>query len=162
MNDFRVIAIPEELARQVRARGADPVYGHPAHAETATGYGPCRLCLQPFEEGSERRLLFTLDSFQDTPSIPQPGPVYIHADGCERYEADRFPRALGFLRLRLEAYGSDGRLRRADEAAGEEADLAIADLLAAPDVSFVQLRNAQAGCYVARAVRDAAGQRSTV
>ena len=35
MNGFRVIAIPDELAREVRARGVDPVYGHPAHAETA-------------------------------------------------------------------------------------------------------------------------------
>jgi hypothetical protein len=150
MNDFRVIAIPEALARQVRARGADPVNGHAAHAETATGYGPCRLCLQPFEEGSERRLLFTLDSFQDTPSIPQPGPVFVHADGCERYEADHFPAALGFLSLRLEAYGRDGQLRRADEAAGTPTSRS----LASRDVSFVQLRNAQAGCYVARAVRE--------
>jgi hypothetical protein len=153
---FRIHAIPGELAEHVRRHRTDPVYGHPVHAEPATGYGPCRVCLRPFREGSEERLLFTLDSFHGASSLPQPGPAFIHARECGRYAGGGFPQELEFLPLWLEGWGADGRLRRQDSAAGADADLAIADLLASPGVSFVQVRNAEAGCYLARAVRDGA------
>lgn len=58
MQPFRVVAIPDEIAESVRTKLVAPVYGHPAHAEVAKGYGPCRLCLRTFTVGAERRVLF--------------------------------------------------------------------------------------------------------
>src|SRR5947208_9413526 len=75
---YRVTGIPEPLARAVRTSLASPQYGHPAHLEVATGYGPCRLCLDTFREGEEERILFTYQPFTDPEALPAPGPVFIH------------------------------------------------------------------------------------
>jgi hypothetical protein len=48
MSAYHVIAVPETLAQEVRETLKAPRYGHPAHVERATGYGPCRLCLRCF------------------------------------------------------------------------------------------------------------------
>ena len=81
---FTVDAVPEEVAAHVREHGRDPVWGHATLTEPAAGFGPCRLCLRTFREG-ELRTLFTHDSCAGVAEFPQPGPVYVHADGCERY-----------------------------------------------------------------------------
>jgi hypothetical protein len=154
VTDFRIVAIPEELADHVRSHGEDPVYRHPAHTEPATGYGPCRHCLQPFEAAGEERMLFTHDSFLGAEEgLPQPGPVFIHADGCERYAGAEFPPALHFLPVTVEGYASGGSLRRQERVGGHEVDGVVADLLSDDGIDYVQLRNTEAGCYVARAVR---------
>jgi hypothetical protein len=151
MTPFAIVPIPAEIATAAREQGADPVYGHPAHEEAATGYGPCRACLRPFAAG-ERRLLLTLDAFHDTGATPRPGPVFVHAEPCAPYAGERFPAELAFLPLVLEAHGADGALVQVATADGRAADAAIAALLASDDVAFVQVRNAEAGCHVARAV----------
>jgi hypothetical protein len=150
MPQFTIVPIPAEIAGAAREHGADPVYGHPAHEEGATGYGPCRACLRPFEPG-ERRLLLTLDAFHDTGTTPRPGPVFVHAEPCEPYAADRFPPALGFLPLVLEGHAADGALVAVERAEGTTADATIAAMLGREPVAFVQIRNAEAGCHVARA-----------
>ena len=64
MNGFRVIAMSDALADEVRATRKAPDYGHPAHAEDANGPWPCRVCLErkaPDPERPERRILFTFD-----------------------------------------------------------------------------------------------------
>ena len=95
MQPFRVVAILDAIADSVRAELVAPVYGHPAYAEVARGYGPCRLCLRTFTVGADRRILFTYDSFQDKEALPLPGPVYIHEVACERYPEDGgFPEDL--------------------------------------------------------------------
>jgi hypothetical protein len=100
MPPYRILALPESVAREVRETGRSPRYGHATHAEVATGYGPCRLCLQFFRKGEERRILFTYDSFADTESLPLPGPVFIHESPCARYPEDAgFPQHLGRHRL---------------------------------------------------------------
>ena len=87
-----------------------PQYGHPIHAEMATGYGPCRLCLQAFEVGTDERLLFTYQPFTDPAALPAPGPVFIHRARCERYDGPELPEALRPLPLALEGYGDSGVL----------------------------------------------------
>lgn len=73
MSPFRVVGIPEELARQARAEMRSPQYGHPAHAEVAKGYGPCRSCLGKFETGRDQRLLFTYNPFAGRDPYLSPG-----------------------------------------------------------------------------------------
>jgi hypothetical protein len=77
---FRVAAIPTKVADLVRSTMRSPGYGHPAHAEVATGYGPCRHCLRDFQVGKERRILFTYDPFHGIEPLPLPGPIFIHED----------------------------------------------------------------------------------
>lgn len=151
---FRTIPIPEMLADHARREGRSPQYGHPAHRERARGTGPCRLCLTTFRVGEEDRLLFTYDPFAGIDPYPSPGPVFVHADGCERWSAEAgFPDGLRALPLVLEAY-ADGRWIVARErTGGAEVEAAVSRLLEHPAVRYLHVRHGEAGCYIARIER---------
>jgi hypothetical protein len=153
MSYYHVVAIPEELADQVRATLKSPQYGHPAHVEVATGYGPCRSCLRTFQEGEEERILFTYNPFAGLDAYPSPGPVFIHREGCPRYEEAGFPEGIRRLPLTLEAYGRGRWLVTRESVAGGDVDGAVARLFAHPAVEYVHVRNTEAGCYIARIER---------
>ncbi len=110
MCSYRIQGIPDSIATAAKESMKSPQYGHPVHAETATGYGPCRLCLQTFHVGTEERLLFTYQPFTDPAALPAPGPVFIHRARCERYDRSELPEALRRLPLALDGYGADGAL----------------------------------------------------
>jgi len=154
MAAYRVLAIPEGTAEKVRTTRKSPGYGHPVHAEVATGYGPCRLCLRDFAVGVDRRLLFTLDPFHGVEPLPLPGPVFIHEAECDRHpEHGGFPTDLLAHDLTLIAYGR-GRHHRAEErATGPQIEAAIDRLLSRPDVDYLHVRDTQAGCYDLRVER---------
>src|SRR5260370_10100975 len=88
MLPIRIIAIPTEVAETVRATLRAPVYGFPAHAELATDDAPCRHSLRTIVANKHRRILFTYNRFAGVESLPQPGPIYVHADACSRYSED--------------------------------------------------------------------------
>ena len=154
MPDYRFVAIPEPTAERVRATRKSPGYGHPVHAEVATGYGPCRLCLRDFAVGVDRRLLFTLDPFHGLEAFPLPGPVFIHETECDRHpEYGRFPSDLIAHDLTLAAYGRGRRLRAEERVTGSEVEPALARLLGRQDVDYLHVRDTQAGCYDLRVER---------
>lgn len=150
---YKVTAIPNDIASEVRITLRSPQYGHPAHIELATGFGPCRSCLRTFQEGQEDRILFTYNSFSGTDMTPQPGPVFIHQKTCDRYQETGFPSDLNKLDLLLEAYNTEGKVTELNNPVVGEAEEAVIKLLSDKSVMFVHIRNAKAGCYVARIER---------
>jgi len=157
MSFYRVIPISNEVARQVRTTMKAPQYGHPAHVELASGYGPCRACLRKFKEGEEDRILFTYDPFAGLDPYPSPGPVFIHWDDCPSYEEEGFPQELCDLPLTLEGYGADRWIVARERVADGDVDRALRHLLARSEVEYVHVRNTQAGCYIARVDRQTPG-----
>jgi hypothetical protein len=153
---FTVQALPQEVATYVREHGRDPTWGHGAVTELAMGVGPCRLCLRTFREGEEMRVLFTHDSYAGVAEFPQPGPVYIHADNCDRYDGGGFPPELRELKLTFEGVAAGPRVVALERTDGEGVEAVIARLLDLPDVDFVNVRNTEAGCFVARVDRERA------
>jgi len=149
MAEYRVVAISDETAKRVRKTRKSPGYGHPVHSETATGYGPCRLCLRDFEVGAERRLLFTHDPFYGFEPFPLPGPVFIHEIPCERYpDGGGFPEDLRSHELTFAADGQGRKLLVEERVAGGgKVEEAVAGLLARPDVDYIHVSDTQAGCY---------------
>jgi hypothetical protein len=86
------VAIPSEVAESVRATGKAPVYGFPAHQDIAAGRAPCPHCLRLIRVWDEQLPLFTCDPFRELGVPPLPGPIYIHAEQCERNREQRsFP-----------------------------------------------------------------------
>jgi hypothetical protein len=150
MRRYRFQGIPDDIATVVRAALRSPQYGHPAHSELATGYGPCRLCLQTFTVGTDERLLFTYQPFTDPDALPAPGPVFIHRAPCSRYDDEGLPEALRPLPLVVEGYGAGGALlaqRRVGTAAFETV---LDEVFELPAARYAHLRNAEAGCFIAR------------
>ena len=155
MHRYRIQGIPHHLATEVRETRRSPQYGHPVHQEIATGYGPCRLCLQTFTAGRDERLLFTYQPFTDPEALPAPGPVFIHREPCGRYDGGGLPDALRPLPLVVEGYGAGGALllqRRVGDAAFEDV---LDEVLERPDAEYAHLRNGEAGCFIARVDRGA-------
>lgn len=148
MSSYRVIALPEAVADEVRSTGTAPIYGHPAHTEVAKGYGPCRQCLRTFEVGREHRILFTYDAFHGMEALPLPGPVFIHAARCERYPEDGgFPRELAQHSLTFNGYGRGRKLRVQEHVVGRDVERVIESLLTRPDIDYIHVRDTEAGCF---------------
>src|SRR5215475_93292 len=149
MSSFHAVAIPTEIADSVRATMKSPKYGFPAHKEVAAGRAPCRHCLEIIKLHEEEVILFTLDSFQGLGVPPSPGPVYIHARECTRYEAHGgIPDAYRGRLLTLEAFGADRKLIAEVRVTDSQEQGTAEELLQNSDVQYVQVRSTEAGCYL--------------
>jgi hypothetical protein len=150
MKPFNAVAIPTDVAESVRRNGKDPRFGHPAYTNTATESAPCRHCLRLIRPG-EKQILFTYDAFEGTEKLPLPGPVYIHAEPCERYsEEGAFPPELRQSPRTLNAYAKGRRLLAAEYVDDASIDSALAYLGAQPDVAYIHVRSTAAGCFTFR------------
>lgn len=148
MQAYRVVAVEERIGNAVRKTLRSPGYGHPAHTEVATGYGPCRQCLRTFSVGSDRRILFTYDPFHEKEKLPLPGPVFIHERDCERYPEDGgFPVDMVSHRLTLNAYARGRRLVAQRYVSNGVVERELTQLLEDSDVAYIHVRDTDAGCY---------------
>lgn len=148
MQSYRVVAVGDRIADAVRKTLRSPGYGHPAHPEVATGYGPCRQCLRTFAVGKERRILFTYDAFYGKEDLALPGPVFIHEDHCERYpEEGGFPIDMTSHRVTLNAYARGRRLVSQKYVSNGEIEPQLQQLLQDRDVAYIHVRDTDAGCY---------------
>ncbi len=154
MSEYRFIAMPQSTADRVRRTMKSPGYGHPAHKEVATGYGPCRLCLRTFEVGNEERILFTLDPFYGLEDLPLPGPVFIHVQECKRYdESAGFPDQLRAHPLTLNGYARGRRLLVQEYVEDGNVEARLDRVFSHNDVAYVHVRDTRAGCYDLRVER---------
>jgi hypothetical protein len=151
MSSFRVVAIPTEVAEKVRATVRSPFHDFPAHAEIATDDAPCRHCLRKFVKGEDMRILCTYDRFAGVESLPQPGPIYVHATPCERFPEDGgFPEEMRTSPRTLEAYASGRNLLGREHVADGRYEAVIEKLLASPGTAYVQVNSTTAGCFTFR------------
>ncbi len=154
MRDFRYTGITATLAEEVRRTQRSPQYGHPVHRERADGYGPCRLCLRTFAIGAEDRLLFTYQPFFEPGSLPAPGPVFIHAEPCERFSGSALPPDFRALPLVIEGFRPGGMLAIQARVTDEPPEVVVARVFAEPGVRYAHIRNGEAGCFMARIDRE--------
>ena len=153
MQNVRIVAITTEVAEQVRTTLKAPVYGFPAHLEVAEDNAPCRHCLRTIA-AKERRILFTYDRFTGRESLPQPGPVYIHADACERYgENGAFPEELRSSPRTVEAYANGRKLKAQAYVADGHFEPVIENMFADRGVDYLQINSTTAGCFTFRIER---------
>lgn len=155
MTTFKVYPVARQLTNQVRSSRRAPQYGHPVYEEVACGTGPCRECLRAFTVGEEARLLFTYSPFTDGVALPQPGPIFIHAEACRPHEGPGYPAGLRDIPIVAQPYYEDGTIAEPRRLPmGEEQSL-LGTLLDEARVEFVHLRHAEAGCFIARVERVA-------
>jgi hypothetical protein len=153
MVSIRVMAISTEVAEAVRRTQKDPHYNFPASTEISKGDAPCRHCLKMIPAG-EQAVLFTYDAFEGIEALPLPGPVYIHAQSCERYpENAGFPAELKNSPRTLNAYASGRKLLAQEYVENGTVESAIEKLFARSDVEYVHVRSTTAGCYTFRIER---------
>jgi hypothetical protein len=62
MNNFKIVPLSKEYASSIRNSMKDE-FNHEVLEQVATGKGPCRVSLQPFVPGEDKRLVLTHSPF---------------------------------------------------------------------------------------------------
>jgi GrpB-like predicted nucleotidyltransferase (UPF0157 family) len=151
----KIVAIPTEVANAVRETMRAPGYGFLAHKELAADAAPCRHCLRLITPQVDDAILFTYDRFAGVESLPQPGPVYVHAQDCPRYDEQAgFPEELRESPRTLEAYARGRRLMAQEYIVDGNFEAAINRLFSNPEADYIQVHSTTAGCYTFRIERD--------
>ncbi len=154
MNQFVVVTISTEVAQYVRTNRKSPVYGFPAHKEIAAGRAPCRHCLQLIHVQEEELLLFIYDPFREVGAPPMPGPVYIHAQECDRHKGEHsFPAVYQGRLLTFDAHSEEGELLKTTFLKGGAEEETANRLFAIPEVQYIHVRSTEAGCFLFRLER---------
>ena len=86
MNKFKIVPFDKSLANKIRQERVDN-FGIEVIEQVATGAGPCRLTLKPFNLGVDKRLLFLHSPFGKNNAFNQNGPVFIHSSEVEYLHA---------------------------------------------------------------------------
>ena len=149
---IRIVALPTEIAERARcAKNA----GAPDHAiviaDSPHGY-PCRHCLRWAQPG-ECVILFPYASIPAGHPYSETGPIFVHAEPCERYSAtDEYPGDFRNGRA-FRAYDENYNMIDGVVANGSEPEAVIEDLLQKPATAFVDIRSVTRGCFTFRIQR---------
>jgi hypothetical protein len=82
------------------------------------------------------------------------GPIFVHAEPCERYRAtDEFPADFRAGRV-MRAYNSNYNMIDAEVVNGNAPEAIIEKLLQKPETAFVDARSVTHGCYTFRIQRQ--------
>ena len=150
----KIVAISTEVAAAVRQTMRAPVYGFPAHKELVTDAAPCRHCLRLITPQADDAILFTYDRFTGVEELPQPGPIYMHAKKCFRYdEGGGFPEELRGSARTLEAYARGRRFIAQEYVTDGAFEVAIERLFSNREVDYLQVSSTTAGCFTFRIER---------
>ena len=149
---FQVVPLPTEIADRARRAAEAGAANHAlVTADSPTGY-PCRHCLR-FAKPRERVILFPYTAIPAGHPYSETGPIFVHAEKCERYSAtDEYPTAFRNGRA-FRAYDPNYNMVDAEVANGKDPEAIIDKLLQNPETAFVDARSVTRGCYTFRIQR---------
>lgn len=153
---LRYLALPTAPVRRLQAGGPD-AHGQPPEQRLSDGDGvPCRHCLAGVAAGA-RYLLLAYRPFPALQPYAECGPIFLHAQPCERYADDGVPppMLLGRTQLLLRGYSTEDRIVYGTGriVAGSELAAAAQQLLSRADVDYLHVRSATNNCYQCRIER---------
>lgn len=143
--NFRVVALPTEVADAARKAAAENRPDHRIVVVDSPNSAPCRHCLQWARPG-ETVILFPYQAIQPDRPYSECGPIFVHSHRCDRYDEPGYPH--GFREGRVfRAYNSGCDIIDAVLPNGEAPEAVIEKLFENPDTAFVHARSATRGCY---------------
>jgi hypothetical protein len=143
MSSFLITPLP--------AGAVDTGAGRPTVSD---GRSPCRRCLRDAPAGVPL-VLAPYNPFLVSSPYTGDGPVFVHADGCERFESvpgSVSEQVIGRV-LAVRAYDADAMMTGAVILAGEELSARVPELLDDARVSFLHVHFAGPGCFAFRVDR---------
>jgi hypothetical protein len=158
MNKFKIVPVSRDYAQKVRLTMRDD-FGHQLVETVATGSGPCRVSLKPFEKGVDRRLLLTHSPFGVDNPYNQPGPVFINGEDVEEYaDVHRFPPEIKANKksfpITLIGYDNEQQMVFTRIVGDDDIDELINEIFEQQaDVAYLHARNAQACCFICKIER---------
>jgi Protein of unknown function (DUF1203) len=158
MKQFKIVPLTKEYATKIRATHKDD-FGHPVIEQIATGSGPCRVSLKPFNPGKDKRLLLSHSPFLINNAFNQPGPVFIHAGEVEEYsDVYHFPPEIKadkkHFHLTLIGYSADQQMIYTRLVGDDDIDELIVRIFHKhPEIEYLHARSAEACCYICKIER---------
>jgi hypothetical protein len=149
---LRIVPLPTDIAEKARRTAASGAVDHAViKVDSPSGY-PCRHCLRWAKPG-ERVILFPYASIPPGHPYSETGPIFVHAEPCERYGATgEYP--VDFRNGRaFRAYDTDYNMIDAEVASGNEPEAVIEKLLQNSKTEFVDARSVTRGCFTFRIQR---------
>lgn len=152
---LRVKGIPTDEFDRLRTGGAD-AHGQPALVRTAEGVAnPCRHCLQLIKEGDDK-LVLAYQPFDAPQPYAETGPIFLHREVCQRYDAPTLPEWFVFLDPAvIRGYGAEDWIRyeTGQVVRGDELASACESILSDESIAYVHIRS-KYGCFQCRVDRD--------
>jgi len=143
---FRVVPVPTKIAEAARAAAEAGAADHAVVITDVPQAYPCRHCLRWGNVG-ERMVLFPFASIPPGHPYSESGPIFVHADPCERYCAtDEYPADFREGRA-VRAYNSQHEMIAAEVANGLGPEVLIERFLQMAETAFIHIRSATRGCY---------------
>jgi Protein of unknown function (DUF1203) len=151
-SSFRIVPLPTEIAEAARRALNAGAANHALITVDSPGSSPCRHCLRWAQPG-ERVILFPYAAIASGHPYAETGPIFVHANECQRYSAtDAYPADFRTGRV-FRAYDSNYHIIDAEVVDGREPDLVIQELFKNPETAFVDVRSVTHGCFTFRVQR---------
>ncbi len=149
---FRILPLPTEIAEAARHAVKAGASDHAIVNADSPGSSPCRHCLRWAQPG-ERVILFPYAPIPSGHPYSETGPIFVHADECQRYSAtNEYPADFRNGRV-FRAYDAKYKIIDAQIMNGSEPEAVIESLFQNPDTAFVDVRSVTHGCFTFRVQR---------
>ena len=151
-SSFRIIPVCSEIADAARRAVKAGAEDHALITVDSAESSPCRHCLRWAQPG-ERVVLFPYAAIPPGHPYSEAGPIFVHANECQRYSAtNEYPADFRSGRV-FRAYDSKYNIIDAQIANGSEPEVVIETLFQNPDTEFVDVRSVTRGCFTFRVQR---------
>ena len=151
-SSFRIIPVCSEIADAARRAVKAGAVDHALITVDSPESSPCRHCLRWAQPG-ERVILFPYTAIPSGHPYSETGPIFVHANDCQRYSStNEYPADFRDGRV-LRAYDSNHNIIDAQVANGSEPEVVIESLFQNADTAFVDVRSVTRGCFTFRVQR---------
>jgi hypothetical protein len=149
---FRIIPLATEIADLARWEINAGAVDHALVTVDSNGSSPCRHCLRWAQPG-ERVILFPYAAIPSGYPYSEIGPIFVHANECQRYSAtNEYPADFRHGRV-FRAYDSNYNIIDAQIVNATEPETVIESLLQNPKTAFLDVRSVSHGCFTFRVQR---------
>ena len=149
---FRILPLATEIADTARHAANAGAADHALITVDTPESAPCRHCLRWAQPG-ERVILFPYAAIPSSQPYSETGPIFVHANECQRYSAtNEYPADFRNGRV-FRAYDSKYNIIDAQIVNGREPEVVIQSLFQNPDTAFVDVRSVTRGCFTFRVLR---------
>ena len=151
-SSFHIVPLPTGIADAARRGVSAAAADHALITVDSPGSSPCRHCLRWAQPG-ERVILFPYAAIPSGHPYSETGPIFVHANECQRYNpTNEYPTEFRNGRV-FRAYDSNYKIIDAEIVDGSEPEAVLQSLFQNPDTAFVDVRSATHGCFTFRVQR---------
>jgi hypothetical protein len=149
---FCIVPVAAKIAETARRAVNTGASDHALVTAGSPRTYPCRHCLRWAEPG-ERVILFPYPAIPPGHPYSETGPIFVHADNCQRYTTpNEYPADFRNGRV-FRAYDSNYHIIDAQVVDGREPEVVIQELFENPQTAFVDVRSLTHGCFTFRIQR---------